>query len=88
VDLGLVVRIVVAAGVFWLIWKAGRVLLGGLARPVPAPPPAGELRRVKIVFSCPICSTEVRMTRANDEMPQPPRHCMEDMELVTPADDL
>ena len=33
-------------------------------------------------------ATEVRMTHANDEVPEPPRHCMEDMDLVTsPYDD-
>jgi hypothetical protein len=26
------------------------------------------------------------MTSANDEVPEPPRHCMEDMDLVTPID--
>jgi hypothetical protein len=30
----------------------------------------------------------VRMTVANDQMPEAPRHCMDDMELVTPVDDL
>ena len=77
--------VAVAAG--WLIFKAGFAVLGGFARPVPEPPPPGELRRVKITFRCSICGTEVRMTLANDEMPDPPRHCLEDMELVTPVDD-
>ena len=58
------------------------------ARPVPAPPDPGELRRVRLEYQCPICSTTVRMTMANDEMPEPPRHCMEDMELITPIEDL
>ena len=62
--------------------------LGGLARPVPEPPPAGELRKVRLTYRCSICGTEVRMTAANDEMPEPPRHCQEDMDLVTPVDDL
>jgi hypothetical protein len=43
---------------------------------------------VRFTFRCSICGTEVRMTQANDEVPEPPRHCMEDMELVTsPYDD-
>jgi len=25
---------------------------------------------------------------ANDEVPEPPRHCQEDMDLVTPVDDI
>ena len=68
--------------------KIGFVMLGGLARPVPEPPPPGELRKVRLTFRCSICHTEVRMTAANDQMPEPPRHCMEDMDLVTPVDDL
>lgn len=86
-------------GVFWLralvalaaaavLVKMGFVMLGGLARPVPGPPPAGELRKVRLAYRCSICATEVRMTAANDQVPEAPRHCMEDMELVTPVDDL
>jgi hypothetical protein len=78
----LVLKIVVALAAFWLIWKVGRAVLGGLVRPIPAPPPPGELRRVKLTYRCPTCGTEVRMTAANDEVPEPPRHCMDEMELV------
>ena len=52
--------------------KIGFVMLGGLARPVPQPPPPGELRKVRLTFRCSICHTEVRMTAANDQMPEPP----------------
>ncbi len=87
-DLGLVVKLAVAFLIFLAIWRLGRAMLGGLVRPIPAAPPPGELRKVKITFRCSICGTEVRMTTANDEMPEPPRHCLEDMDLVTPVDDL
>jgi hypothetical protein len=33
-----------------------------------------------------VCGTEVRMTMANDEVPDPPRHCMDEMELVPSLD--
>ena len=82
------VALLVAAAVVWVLFKIGFAMLGGLARPIPEPPPAGELRKVKITYRCSICGTEVRMTVANDQMPEPPRHCQEDMELVTPVDDL
>ena len=36
------------------------------------------------MYRCSICGTEVRMTAANDEVPEPPRHCLEDMDLVAP----
>ena len=84
-DLGTLVRVAVALAAFWLIWKVGRAALGGLARPIPQPPPPGELRKVKLVYRCTVCGTEVRMTSATDEQPEPPRHCMDEMELVSPA---
>ncbi len=80
--------LVVAALAVWVLFKIGFAMLGGLARPIPEPPPAGELRKVKIMYRCPVCGTEVRMTVANDQMPEPPRHCMDEMDLVTPVDDL
>ena len=82
------VPLLVAAAAVGVLCKIGYAMLGGLAQPLPGPPPAGELRKVKILFRCSICGTEVRMTTANDEMPDPPRHCLEDMDLVTPVDDL
>jgi hypothetical protein len=79
---------VIALVVALVILRIGYAMLSSLARPVPEPPPPGELRKVKIMYRCSICGTEVRMTSANDQMPEPPRHCMEDMDLVTPVDDL
>jgi hypothetical protein len=79
-----VVVAVVAGG---LIMRIGYRILAGFGTPVPEPPPPGELRKVRITFRCSICGTEVRMTAANDEVPEPPRHCLEDMELVAPLYD-
>ena len=84
-DAGTLVRIAVGVAVFLVIWKAGRAMLGGLVRPMPEPPPPGELRKVKITYRCAVCGTEVRMTVANDEVPAPPRHCQDEMELVAPV---
>ena len=83
-----VLRVMVAVAAMAVLLKLGMAMLGGFARPVPAPPEPGELRKVRITYRCSICGTEVRMTTANDEVPEPPRHCMEDMDLVTPVDDL
>ena len=82
------IALLVAALAVFVLFKIGFAMLGGLAQPVPEPPPAGELRKVQFAYGCAICGTEVRMTVANDQMPEPPRHCLEDMELVTPVDDL
>jgi hypothetical protein len=80
--------VLLAVAVAGLLMRAGMAMLGGFARPVDPPPPPGELRKVRIQFRCSICGTEVRMTAANDEMPEAPRHCQDDMDLVTPVEDL
>jgi hypothetical protein len=85
---GDIFRIAIAVVAAAIMLKVGMKVLGGFARPVPAPPDPGELRRVRFSFRCSICGTEVRMTQANDEVPEPPRHCMVDMDLITsPYDD-
>jgi hypothetical protein len=81
-----VLTIVIAVVLFAVILRVGFSMLRALARPLPEPPPPGELRKVKMVFRCSLCGTEVRMTMANDQQPEPPRHCMEDMELVSRGD--
>ena len=83
-----VVALLLAALAVLIFFKVGFAMLGGLAQPIPEPPPPGELRKVKIMYRCSICGTEVRMTVANDQMPDPPRHCQDEMDLVTPVDDL
>ena len=80
--LGLVVALVIAA----VLIKVGVALLRGLGSPLPAPPPPGEMRRVNLRYRCSICGTELKMTLATDEMPEPPRHCQEDMDLVAPVE--
>jgi hypothetical protein len=78
----IVFKLVIAVMAGLVIWKIGTRMLGGLARPIPEPPPPGELRKVKLVYRCSICGTELRMTAANDAVPEPPRHCQDDMDLV------
>lgn len=81
-----ILDVAVAALVAYVILRGGVAILGGLGRPVPEPPPPGELRKVKITYRCSICGAEARMTIAPTEDPDPPRHCQEDMELVSPID--
>jgi len=80
-------RVAVSALAMYLFLRVGFAILGAFARPIPEPPPPGELRRVKLKYRCNICGTELRMTLANDEVPDPPRHCTEDMELTATEDD-
>jgi hypothetical protein len=82
------IRVIVAMISFYLIVRIGLAILGAFARPVPEPPPPGELRRVKLVYRCSSCGAELRMTLANDQVPQPPRHCADEMDLLTSIDEL
>lgn len=86
VSLGTLVKVAVAVLVALLILRLGFSVLRMFAQPVPEPPPPGELRKVKITYRCDVCGTEVRMTMANDEVPEAPRHCQEDMVLMTPVE--
>jgi hypothetical protein len=83
-----VIRILLALGAALLLVRVGLAVLGGMVRPVPEPPPPGELRKVRLVYRCSTCGTEVRMTSAVDADPEPPRHCMDEMDLLTPVEDL
>ena len=78
----LVLQILVAIAVAIVLLRMGLAVLRTLATPLPEPPPVGELRKVKLQYRCSLCGTEVRMTVATDESPDPPRHCMDDMELM------
>jgi len=78
----LIVAVVIGA----LIIRIGLAILRALAAPVPEPPPPGELRKVKIQYRCAVCGTEVRMTISNDQEPDAPRHCMQEMDLVAPIE--
>jgi hypothetical protein len=78
----LILKILLAVLIAAAILRLGFVVLRMLATPLPEPPPAGELRKVKLHYRCSLCGAEVRMTTAPDEHPDPPRHCMDDMDLL------
>lgn len=80
-----IIRIIIALIAMFVIIRTGLALLRGIGAPVPEPPPPGELRKVKIQFQCRVCGSEVRMTMSNDEDPEPPRHCMQEMSIVAPT---
>ena len=82
------VRVAIAMAAMFVLFRLGLALLGSFARPIPPPPPPGELRRVRLTYRCGSCGTELRITRANDQVPDPPRHCADEMELTTSVDDL
>jgi hypothetical protein len=80
--LGILVVLLIAA----VLIKVGLALLRGLGTPLPPPPPPGEMRKVNLRYRCSICGAEVKMTLATEELPDAPRHCQEDMDLVAPVE--
>lgn len=85
--MGRILSVVLAVGAAYLIFRLGIALLKGMVRPMPEPPPPGELRRVKLQYRCPVCGMELRVTTAVDEDPIPPRHCMDEMDLVATSEE-
>ena len=77
-----ILSVLVAAVASYLIFRIDVSIFRLLASPLPEPPPAGELRKVKLNYSCSLCGSEVRMTVAPTEDPEPPRHCMAEMDLI------
>jgi hypothetical protein len=83
---GWLFNVLVALAIGFVIFKVGFAMLGSMARPVPEPPPPGELRKVKVRYRCNSCGMELRVEQAADEDPMPPRHCMDEMEMLAPRD--
>ena len=83
---GTFISVVIAIAAAYVILRIGLSIFRLLATPLPEPPPAGELRKVKLNFRCSMCGSEVRMTVATDEHPDPPRHCMSEMDLLSQPD--
>jgi len=80
-------RIVIAVVVALVLLRVGIAVIRTFAAPVPGPPPEGEMRKLKRLYRCGICGLEIRTVQAGSEDPAPPRHCMDDMDLVkTEAD--
>ena len=82
----LVVRIAVSLVFIYVVYRIGLKLMLGFSRPVPQPPPPGELRKVRLPYLCTLCGTEVRMTRSPSDSPEGPKCCMEEMELIRDHD--
>ncbi len=82
------VRTVIAVAVAYVLFMTGVKTIGAFARPIPEALPPGELRRVKLNYRCDICGTELRLTLANDQVPEPPKHCTEPMILTTNLEDV
>ena len=71
----------------FVLWKTGIGMLRSFTTSLPPPPPSGEMRKVNVKYRCTVCGLEIKLTLAPDEDPPPPRHCLEDMEIVAPLYD-
>lgn len=81
-----VVWVVLGIGLGYFLWKTGIGMLRSMTSPLPAPPPSGEMRRINVRYRCSVCGLELRMMLAPDEDPPPPRHCLDEMDLIAPID--
>ena len=82
----LVVKIAIAVVAIVLLYVLG----AGMVRsfngepPFSQPPEPGELQPVDFRYRCIVCGALVTMTAAPDgDVPEAPRHCREDMLLVS-----
>jgi hypothetical protein len=77
-----VLKVAVAFVVFALLIRAGVWMIRVVSSQPPPPPPKGELRKIDARYRCAVCGMEMKVMLAPDEDPEPPRHCMEEMDLV------
>jgi len=83
---GTIIWFLLGVVLFFGIWKFGLGMLKSMTSTLPAPPPAGEMRRINVRYRCGVCGVELRMVMALDQDPPPPRHCLEDMDFVAPIE--
>ena len=85
-SLGTIIWFLLGVALFFGIWKFGLGMWKSITSTLPAPPPAGEMRRINVRYRCGVCGVELRMVMAPDQDPPPPRHCLEDMDFVAPIE--
>jgi len=80
--MGWVLRVVFALAVGLTIYVIGASMLRKFKTAPPPEPDPDDIRAVDLHFRCIVCGAEVTMTAAQDDAPEPPRHCREDMILI------
>lgn len=81
---GTIVWVLVGLLIMRYIWKFGFSMLRSMTNSLPPPPPSGEMRKINVRYRCNVCGVELRVVMAPDEDPPPPKHCLEDMDLIAP----
>ena len=80
--MGVALRVLVAVAVAVTLYVIGANMLRKFHVAPPAEPDPDDVKAVNLRFRCIVCGAEVTMTAAQEEDPDPPRHCREDMLLV------
>ena len=83
---GTIIWVLLGAVIMAFVWRLGIGMLRSMTSPLPEPPPTGEMRRINVRYRCSMCGVELRVVMAPDQDPPPPRHCLEEMDLVTPVE--
>lgn len=42
------------------------------------------MRKINVRYRCSVCGVELRVVMAPDEDPPPPKHCLEEMDIIAP----
>lgn len=85
-ELSTIVWVAVGLLLMRFTWRFGFGMLRSMTSMLPPPPPSGEMRKINVRYRCGVCGVELRMVMAPDEDPPPPKHCLEEMDLVAPID--
>ncbi len=83
---GTIIWVLFGVVIMAFVWRLGIGMLRSMTSPLPEPPPAGEMRRINVRYRCSMCGVELRVVMAPDQDPPPPRHCLEEMDLVAPVE--
>jgi hypothetical protein len=79
---GFVLRVVLALAAGVALYVIGASMLRKFKVAPPAEPDPDAIRPVNLRYRCVVCGAEVIMTAAQDDDPEAPRHCREDMALI------
>ncbi len=80
------VAVPLAAVAAAMIIRIGFRMLSSLGQPIAPPPEPGDMRKINLRYRCDICGAELKMVLATDDIPEAPRHCLDDMTLISPIE--
>ncbi len=72
-------QLVVAIAIGVSIFAATLYVVRALSTPQPDEPDPDQVKAVAVDYRCIVCGLRLTITHAQDEHPEAPRHCREDM---------